>query len=618
MQLLLLACAPEEPGPPAGPSVRMDFTRGGGFWDAPFPSAGADVSGFPNPDELDVVELVRSFAAGRDGFGSTAGVGLVTEAPVDPIDARDPDPPVRLVVLEGPRRGERVPVDATWREVGGKYGADGLLEVVPLQGVPLAPNALHALVVSTDTGLSPSPVLDVIRRGTPPGLDDEAAAAYRLALHENPDAAGLAVFRTGDPTAVLRRAVEVARPLSDPPRALVLTDVYDDFCVYEGRVDLPVFQGGEPPFLSEGGGWVFDERGGVVLQRVETGRFWLTLPRRPAPPRGWPVAAMIRTGGGADDALVDRGVRDAEGNAVPGTGPVVPITLAGFVGVSFDGVHGGLRNVTGGDEQFLVFNVTNLEAIRDNVRQSALEVALLPDWLPALRVDEGGCPGAGPLVLDPDHLALVGHSMGATIAPLALAVDRRFGAAVLSGAGGSWTANLVWKQEPLATAPLAAAMLGLPEVTDDEPALQLLQWAAEDADPPPYLWDRRDLHVLKVQGIVDHYILPPIAQATDLSAHLDLGGEALDEHTAELDPFRPIGTLLPLVGGTERPLPATGNRDGVTAVVVQHREDGLEDGHEVFFQVEAARRQFRCFLETWVADGTPTVVEGGALADPCR
>jgi hypothetical protein len=610
---LLLAfagCTPDAALGDRGPTAAMDFTRQGSFWDAPFPSVGADVHGFPNPDGLAVVDLLVELAAGRDGAATTAGVGLRTEAPVDDLDAAaslDPDAPVRLVVLDGPRAGEQLPVDVRWLEHGGKYGADSLLVALPVQGVPLAPGALHALVVSTTTGLARSPVLDLLEVGAPAGLSAADAAAYRAADHLHPDAAALAVFRAGDPTAELRRAVAQARPLARPPHDLVLTDVFDDYCAFEGLVELPVFQGGEPPFLTEGGGWVTDGSGELVLQRTETGRFWLTLPRRAPPPGGWPVAAMIRTGGGGDRPLVDRGVRDALGYAVPGTGPAVAITAAGFVGLSFDGVHGGLRNITGGDEQFLMFNVTNLEAVRDNVRQSALEVALLPDWLPALALDASGCPGAGALALDVDHVALVGHSMGATIAPLALAVEPRFGAAVMSGAGGSWLENLVWKQKPLTVAPLAAAMLGLPEVHEHEPVLQLVQWTAEDADPPPYLWDLRDRHLLVFQGIVDHYILPPIASATNLSAHLDLGGPPLDEVTAELDVHRPLRELLPLTGRGLVDLPVAGNRDGVTAIVVQHAEDGVEDGHEVFFQLEASQRQLRTFLQTWVDDGVPTV-----------
>ena len=57
-------------------------------------------------------------------------------------------------------------------------------------------------------------------------------------------------------------------------------------------------------------------------------------------------------------------------------GVLVYFSRAGFVGVSVDGPHGGRRNLSQGDEQFLMFNFVNPQALRDNVRQTAVETAL--------------------------------------------------------------------------------------------------------------------------------------------------------------------------------------------------------------------------------------------------
>jgi len=155
--------------------------------------------------------------------------------------------------------------------------------------------------------------------------------------------------------------------------------------------------------------------------------------------------------------------------------------------------------------------------------------------------------------------------------------------------------------------PLAQTILGYAdfELTAGDPVLSLLQWAGETADPQIY--GRRILdepvgaprRVLMVQGIVDHYILPSIANATSLAMGLDLAGPALDEGASELAEFTPLATLLPLAGRAHVGLPMSGNREGVTAVVVQHASDGIEDGHEVLFQKQAPRRQVRCFLSGW-------------------
>jgi hypothetical protein len=125
-----------------------------------------------------------------------------------------------------------------------------------------------------------------------------------------------------------------------------------------------------------------------------------------------------------------------------------------------------------------------------------------------------------------------------------------------------------------------------------------------------------------MQGIVDHYIMPPIADTASLSMGLDLAGPELDGTVPEIAMFPPVGTLLDLVGGQTIALPASGNATGpggvkVTAVVTQHPEDGIEDGHEVVFQTEAPKHEYRCFLEG-LKKGVPKVPAKGAAMDPCE
>src|SRR6185436_4803092 len=119
---------------------------------------------------------------------------------------------------------------------------------------------------------------------------------------------------------------------------------------------------------------------------------------------------------------------------------------AGWAGISADGPIGGPRNTTMGDEQFLVFNVFNPPALRDNVRQQSLEVVVLAHVLDRISIDTTACAGAtNPATLNSEHVGLMGHSMGASIAPLALAVEPTYRLAILSGARGSWLANAIDK-----------------------------------------------------------------------------------------------------------------------------------------------------------------------------
>jgi len=116
-----------------------------------------------------------------------------------------------------------------------------------------------------------------------------------------------------------------------------------------------------------------------------------------------------------------------------------------------------------------------------------------------------------------------------------------------------------------------------------------------------------------MQGIVDDYILPRIANSTSLSFGLDLAGVELDtEADPRLAGELPVGPLLPLDGRSTIALPAMSNvalpgGGSVTAVLTQHLEDGIEDGHEVVFQTDPPKHEYQCFLASWLATGAPSV-----------
>ncbi|MGZ3438420.1 MAG: hypothetical protein ACXVDD_02845, partial [Polyangia bacterium] len=126
------------------------------------------------------------------------------------------------------------------------------------------------------------------------------------------------------------------------------------------------------------------------------------------------------------------------------------------------------------------------------------------------------------------------------------------------------------------------------------------QWAEEPSDPQVYA--RRIVRepapgeaprpVLLEQGLVDHYILPSIANSLSLSQPT-------------------LASRLPLVGRGVIALPAAH-----AGVVVQHPGDAIEDGHEVVFQTEAPQHQYRCFLSSFAA-GAPMVPADAAADAPC-
>jgi hypothetical protein len=658
--LVTSACSGEGPLAPIG-SVEVPATvraeLDGPFWASPFPSEHRrgpdgrfDLSGFDGKG-IALVEGIVSLAAEADGFGLTSGAFFALDAELDPAslpatveESVAPEASVFLIDVDetSPTLGSRVPVRVAFTSAATPFGIERQLALVPLQGIVLRPGARYAAVVTRDVldarglPLARSAFFEALVNGErPEGLGDAAALEYEAALVElalagtpREHVAGLAVFRTGVPDAAFGKALEGARASALPlamQQPLTLVETFDGYCVLEGVVQMPTYQSGTPPYTDEGGGWQLDASGAPIEQALEPARVVLTIPRAPKPASGYPLVIFSRTGGGGDRPLVDRGPHAvAGGPAEPGTGYAADFAEVGFAGLSIDGPHGGLRNVTGADEQFLVYNFGNPLALRDNIRQSALEIALAVDFALAQSLDVSACVGAGPgpATFDEGALAVMGHSMGASIIPLAVAFEPRLRGMVLSGAGASFLENVLHKLSPVPTKGLAEIILGYAgthSLTTEDPVLSMLQWAGEPADMPAYA--RRVLHepagaehhVLMLQGIVDTYILPPIANATSLSLGLDLAGEPLDDDGDErLSGFLPLEPLLAFSGRARVGFPVTGNVAGPsrTAIVVQHAEDGLEDGHEIAFQSADARRQVRCFLRS-LAGGVPTVPAPG-------
>ena len=650
-----------------GVTVRMNFSRPD-FYAAPFPSddlLGSDgkpqLSGFPNPRHVSIATQSLALVS-RDahGFAATAGIffSLSAALPVAhlPTLSESVSASAKVFLMDvdaaSPTHLARTPVSVAFEVDGGPYGAPNLLSLVPFQGAPLRPHTRYAAVVMREVAspaLSVSNELAQIQAGNaPPGMSREVLAEYRASISalagagvDANEIAGLSVFTTDSPLDVMKKVVDdmLSRPLPTPT-AFSKTDTFDDYCVYASTIDMPDYQSGAAPFMTEGGDWLFDATGKPILQRTETAKLVITIPRTAIPAHGFPATVLIRTGAGGDRPLVDRGTQATNGGPAitSGTGPALQFARAGYAGIQIDGPLGGLRNTTNADEQFLIFNVFNGAALRDNVRESAAEIVLLAHILPSIHIDVSDCDGAtgGHATFDTSTLALMGHSMGASIAPLALAFEPTYGAAVLSGAGASWIENVMWKQHPLDVRPDLEILLGYAGrrmLTDHDPVLSLLQWAAEPADSQIYasrvvtepFEGSHAKHILMVQGIVDHYIMPNIANALSVPLHLDIAGPELDSITPEIAAQMAFSSTFQFSGARAISFPVTANypltglfNNTTTLVLTQQRADGIEDGHEVVFQTEAPKYEYKCFLES-LRRGAPIVPDGaGMTADaPC-
>ncbi len=641
--ILVVACGDNV----RGPHVLMDEARPNGLFDAPFPDDRlrdgdhVDIAAVPNPTGAPSVETVRGLLADNDGFAISGGVFFAMSTAIDAgglpsiEQSVTEDASVFLVGIDAdaPDFGVRYPLEVSFVEEGSPYGAPNLLALLPVQGIPLRTHTRYAAVVTTSVRATTGEPLE--RAGDRAAhWSAEIATLGELGVARE-RIAGITVFTTGDPTAKLAavRTVALARPLPAIAAPFARDEVFAEYCVYATTIAMPDYQSGTPPFDGGGGTWQYDASGAPIVQRMEPSRITVTVPRSARPPAGYPLVVFVRAGGGGDRPLVDRGQQPAQGAMAleAGEGPARYLARAGFAGLQVEGPLGGLRNRTMGDEQFLLFNVTNIAAMRDNIRESALELSIIANVAAQLHLDASDCPPAGTtdpgpadVAFDAQRFAIMGHSNGAWISPIAAAYEPLFRALILSGAGGSWIENILYKQKPVAPKGVIATLLRVFDLRADDPAMTFIQWALEPADPQSYGAaiarepPGEPRHVLIAQGVVDNYILPRIANSTNLSIGVDLAGPALD--TAD-DPRLaaqvPLGRLLPLVDRHAIALPASGNVNGTTAIVVQRPEDGIEDGHEVQFQTDAPKHAYQCFLASWIATGTPTVPADAVRDAPC-
>lgn len=629
--------APLLPGASAidGPHVLMDPARAT-FFGLPVPAPDLfDPSGHPtlsrwprNGGGASFVEGLIALAEATDGASLAGSVYFQLDRDAPELVTR-----VRGLFIDldpsSPERGVLRPGRLHYETDGGPFGAPHLVSLQPIQGIPLRSRTTYAAVLiaqppddanATDAALGRSQTLADLLAGRP--IPDLAAhrALWDDALYAIADVGldpakvvGLTTFHTANATAqldsFLAQTYRGNRPTTPAASDVSLVEVHDRFCVFGATITLPDYQRGEPPFSTPPDGtWQSDASGRPILQRWASSRLFVTIPRTPSSESGYPFLVFIRTGGGGDRPLIDRGPRavpHGEPIVATGTGPAMNLAAAGWAGVTWDGPHGGARNPGNADEQFLMFNVTNLAATRDNVRQSALEAALVGNLAAELDFDASLCPGASSTAhFDAARMGIMGHSMGGWIAPLAMAIEPRFRHAILSGAGGGWMANIVYKRSPVDVRPLAEVFLGYDilgrSLGMHDPALTLLQWGGEASDPQNYGRSAMSpgRRVLMIEGIVDTYILPPIAQATALSLGLQLVGPSWDRDDPRLSEFEPLADLLAEIPEALRTphLDPSGQR--VTAAVVQAPGDAIEDGHEAMFQTPGPKHQYRCFLET--------------------
>lgn len=508
--------------------------------------------------------------------------------------------------------GQRLPMIVAFHREGNRYIGDNWLSLRPVPGLPLRERTTYAAVLTSDLqalaggAIRADRDLEAMLSEAQPQSEPQRSAWPRYAplrmwlssASLSGTVAAATVFTTQDVTSGMQKLRQVVYEQAAPqPQNLGYLRSHDGMTdLYTGQFASPNFQQGTPPYWTDGGGIDLDAKGNPKVVRTESLRFALAIPNAAMPPDGWPVI-LYAHGTGGDYQTFVRESLDLRAALIERKGQ--PPTRMAMIGI--DQVLHGPRDPSGSNAEITFFNLQNLAAARDNVRQGAT------DDFQLLRLVEGmdvaKAPHTGqPIRFDKRRIYFMGHSQGGLTGPLFLAAEPKVPVGVLSGAGSVLILSLLNKTEPNNIAELVESLLQEPPLVD-HPLLNLLQAYFEPADPNNYgrLYFQEPpkgmppKSIFQSLGLWDHYTPVPNIAAFALA----MGVQPVEPRLYEL-PFLPLTTQRWVSGRV------TGNaaQGQATAVLKQYVAPPRDDGHFVIFDLWAARHDWSRFLASHAQSGT--------------
>lgn len=616
--VLLLACTGGTVAPSIGPVPMVDHQ--GGFWDAPWPSdarlaegGGPSMQGFPGVDQYPLVELYAGVIEdGITGASTTAPVYFRFDGPLDtellptPRGSLYPEATVFLMDVDAhsPERGRRFPVKFHFQEQGTTYQDSNLLAVAPLAGTPLRPDTTYAAVITTGIAQVAPSMEGAFLPKHPQYATWLPLAEVLFEQGQSTDVVAVAnLFTTQDPigeTEVIARSILSERfSIQDLDQSLELRDSGVFHETWEGRVWIPLWQHGERPYATEGGGFRVEE-GHPLLAGWEHIRVSVTRPRKQEmPAEGWPVVLY------AHGTFGDWNSCCVEGS---GMGQAARAAQAGAIMVGFSQPHHGDRAAANTNIEAHTFNYFNPESARATFRQGALDIVYLAKVLSGRqhRFDLDG----EELLTNPEMVLFMGHSQGGITGAIALpflSTDQIKGA-VLSGAGGGLALSMVYRKE--GDLDIEALITGVLEFTEDEvldemhPVAAMVQTAGEVTDSlnySPYWLLRRGagggpIPVLMFEGLLDEHTPPMTTEALASAGGLPL-----------LRPASAVSDAARILRLDDQSTPAQGNvlgwdGVGVTAGLAQYPNQN----HFAIHNDPDAADLYRDFMAS-VIEGDPKI-----------
>jgi hypothetical protein len=628
--LAFVSCGPgsSTSPPPAGAMALYDPS--GDFFARPWPSddrlaVGSDgkkhfdLTGFTNPGHAIGEYLTTIAAEPLDGYGVAQAVYFRFDAPIDATtlpqslaDSVGDGASVYLIGLtpSSPDFGKRVPSLSHFAQQDGLYIGKDWLAIVPAPGFPLREQTTYAAVVTDRVRAADGGATRADARFPMP------ADPSKLALPAGASLVSSTTFTTGLFTPVmkeLRDAVYAAYP--GPP---TITDgslmymgtgtdkrmLYD---WYEGTYVAPNFQEGDPPYTTSGGRLHVGPDGKYQKVRDETLTFAVTIPRDTMPDGGWPVVLYAHGTGGTYHDFIDDGSAGWAAQILDENANVV----ARAAMISIYQVLHGPRAPAGTDPDLAFYNLQNIAAAHDNVKQGALDDFQLLRLVENVNIAAAPMTNA-PIKFDKTKIYFKGHSQGAQTGSLFLPFETDVKAAVLSGGGANLTLGLLGKTSPLNIPNIVEAVVG-ESVDLFHPLLNIVQAYMDSADPATYarLYFREPpsgvapKSIYESVGLVDTYT--PLATAKALA--LAMGAQPADPMLEPID-----GMSLRGLAWAAPPIASNVAGGAATAVVCEYKvpknQAGVQayDGHFVVFQHPAAAEQSNAFLGLHMATGTAKLV----------
>ncbi len=601
--LLLTGCTPTTPHPAV-------VTDGEGFFGQPWPSdtrtqnGRPDMSGFPQREDNPLIDAYLSQIESLDGFGTNSPIYVPLDGPIDAIPLAGEtlriDGPVMLIDIDphSPERGRLTPVDISQFEATTRWQRADMLAIQPVFGFPLRPATTYALVLGADW----------VQHSTTWRDSQDWTNLDNTLLASRADTREIAYalqFTTQDPVGEMARfSARIQADLSMTPLDQALTRfwVSPNFSAHHGALWVPMWQHGQKPYLSSGGGFVFDKDGMPELSGWERAQFTLTVPSETSmPENGWPVVIYGHGTGGDNDSFATGGNRLSPAAELASAG------IAGF-GISLP-LHGDRGTAI--DPALASFNYLNPESARACFRQAALDQIFLAELLSTMphHFDIQN----GQARTDPSRIAYMGHSHGGLIGAIAAPFfGDNIKATFLSGAGGGISTTVVSRDagdfdvQGILTAAL--------DFEDDDvlsvghPALAMIQVLAEVTDPINYApfwaarqphWQTSPSHVLMTSGRQDQQTPPATADALAAAGQLPI-----------IMPAAHISPAHQLQENAFDTAPTFANRDSwdggrVSAGLVQFQDDD----HFAIFTNDTAAKLYIQFLSSALDNEAPRILQ---------